>query len=47
MTVEEYLNFRVWYPVVFIVLLLLTLLVSFLITAIKDKIEQWKERKKK
>lgn len=46
MTVEEYLNFRVWYPVVFIVLLLLTLLVSFLITAIKDKIEQWKERKK-
>lgn len=47
MTVEEYLNFRVWYPVVFIVLLLLTLLVSVLITDIKDKIEKWKERKKK
>ena len=46
MTVEEYLNFRVWYPIVFIVLLLLTLLVSFLITAIKDKIEQWKKRKR-
>lgn len=45
MTVEEYLNFRVWYPVVFILLLLLTLLISALITDIKDKIEKWKKRR--
>lgn len=47
MTVEEYLNFRVWYPVVFIVLLLLTLLIYVLITDIKDKIKEWNERRKR
>lgn len=45
MSVEEYLNFRVWYPIVFIVLLLLTLLISCLIVDIKDKIEKWKKRR--
>ena len=47
MTVEEYLNFRVWCPVFFIVLLLLTLLISCLIEYIKDKIEKWKKRRMK
>lgn len=46
MTIEDYLNFRVWYPIVFIVLLLLTLLISVLIINIKDKIEKWKKRRK-
>ena len=47
MTVEEYLNFRIWYPIVYVTLLLLTLLIWILIMGIKDKIEKWNERRKR
>lgn len=47
MTVEEYLNFRIWYSIVYVTLLLLTLLIWILITGIKDKIEKWNKRRKR